>query len=174
MDEGVAKVSKGLLAHGVTSFCPTLVTSPVDTYHQVLPKIKRKAGGEHGATILGVHVEGPFISVEKKGAHPENCIRNFDDGFNTLEEVYGDISNISIITLAPEKARVPEVIKELVNRGVTVSVGHSMADLRHGEIAVNHGATLITHLFNAMLPVSSTKGSMPPKFIIHSFTVSSS
>lgn len=147
-------MSKGLLAHGVTSFCPTLVTSPTDTYHQVLPKIKRKAGGRHGATILGVHVEGPFISVEKKGAHPENCIRDLEEGFKTLEDVYGDISNISIVTLAPEKLRVPEVIGELARRGVTVSVGHSMADLKHGEIAVKHGATLITHLFNAMLPVS--------------------
>lgn len=155
VEEGVKKVSMGLLAHGVTSFCPTLVTSPTDTYHQVLPKIKRRAGGEHGATILGVHVEGPFISVEKKGAHPENCIRNFDDGFNTLEQVYGDISNILIVTLAPEKPRVAEVITELVRRGVTVSVGHSMADLKHGESAVSYGATLITHLFNAMLPVSS-------------------
>jgi N-acetylglucosamine-6-phosphate deacetylase len=155
VEEGVAKVSKGLLAHGVTSFCPTLVTSPVDTYHQVLPKIKRRAGGEHGATILGVHLEGPFISVEKKGAHPENCIRNFDDGFNTLEQVYGDINNVSIITLAPEKPRMPEVITELVRRGVTVSVGHSMSDLKYGETAVKNGATLITHLFNAMLPVSS-------------------
>lgn len=147
-------MSKGLLAHGVTSYCPTLVTSPIDTYHQVLPKIKRRAGGKHGATILGVHVEGPFISVEKKGAHPANCIREFEDGFKTLEEVYGDISNIAIITLAPEKPRVIEVIKELAQRGVTISLGHSMADLMHGETAVKHGATLITHLFNAMLPVS--------------------
>lgn len=148
------KVSKGLLAHGVTSFCPTLVTSPTETYHQVLPKIKRKAGGKDGATILGVHVEGPFISVEKKGAHPENCIRELEEGFKTLVDVYGDISNVAIVTLAPEKLRVPEVIAELVRRGVTVSVGHSMADLKEGETAVQHGATLITHLFNAMLPVS--------------------
>lgn len=103
VEEGVLMVSKGLLAHGVTSFCPTLVTSPIDTYRQVLPKIKRKVGGAHGATILGVHVEGPFISVEKKGAHPENCIRDFDEGFKTVEDVYGDISNIAIITLAPGK-----------------------------------------------------------------------
>lgn len=152
VEEGLGKVSKGLLAHGVTSFCPTLVTSPIETYHQVLPKIKRRAGGKHGATILGVHVEGPFISIEKKGAHPENCIREFDNGFETLEAVYGDISDVSIITLAPEKPRVPEVISELVRRGITVSVGHSMADLMHGETAVKHGASLITHLFNAMMP----------------------
>jgi N-acetylglucosamine-6-phosphate deacetylase len=146
-------VSKELLCHGVTSFCPTLVTSPSETYHQVLPKIKRKAGGKHGATILGVHVEGPFISIEKKGAHPENCIRELENGFDTLEAVYGDISDVCIITLAPEKPRVPEVISELVRRGIVVSVGHSMADLIHGETAVKHGASLITHLFNAMMPV---------------------
>lgn len=154
VDEGIAKVSKKLLAHGVTSFCPTLVTSPTETYHQVLGKIKKKAGGQHGATVLGVHVEGPFISVDKKGAHPAHCIRDFDEGFKTAEDVYGDISKISIITLAPEKLRASETIDELVKRGITVSLGHSMADLRLGEAAVRHGATLITHLFNAMLPVS--------------------
>jgi len=152
VDEGIAKVSKGLLEHGVTSFCPTLVTSPTETYHRVLPQIKKTAGGKHGATVLGVHLEGPFISIDKKGAHPGHFIREFDDGIKTVEEVYGDISNVSIVTLAPEKNRAPEAIDELVKRGVTVSVGHSMADLKHGETAVKHGATLITHLFNAMLP----------------------
>jgi N-acetylglucosamine-6-phosphate deacetylase len=154
VEVGVAKVSKGLLAHGVTSFCPTLVTSPTETYQQVLPQIKKREGGKHGATVLGVHVEGPFISIDKKGAHPAHCIREFDDGFRTVEEVYGDISNISIITLAPEKQRAPDAIDELVKRNITVSLGHSMADLSDGETAVKHGATLITHLFNAMLPVS--------------------
>lgn len=154
VEAGIQKVSKGLLAHGVTSFCPTLVTSPTETYHQVLPQIKKLRGGVHGATVLGVHVEGPFISEEKKGAHPAHCIRELDEGFKTVEDVYGDISNISIMTMAPEKQRAPETISELVKKGITVSLGHSMADLKDGELAVKHGATLITHLFNAMLPVS--------------------
>lgn len=78
VEEGVDKVAKGLLNYGVTSFCPTVVTSPVRTYHKILPKIKKRNGGSHGAGILGVHIEGPFISPSKKGAHAENYIREFD------------------------------------------------------------------------------------------------
>ena len=57
----VGRVGAGLLAHGVTAFCPTVVTSPPATYHASLPHIRRTQGGTHGATVLGVHVEGPFI-----------------------------------------------------------------------------------------------------------------
>lgn len=72
----------------------------------------------------------------------------------TVEEIYGSLENVKVITLAPEKRNAPETIAELTKRGVTVSVGHSMGNLVDGEVAVQHGATLITHLFNAMLPVS--------------------
>lgn len=62
------------------------------------------------------------------------------------------MDNIKIVTLAPEKKYSSEVISELTKRGITVSVGHSMADICEGEAAVQNGASLITHLFNAMLP----------------------
>lgn len=71
--------------------------------------------------------------------------------------MYYSLDHISILTLAPEKDGASEVIRELSQRGITVSVGHSMANLCDGEVAVQHGAKLITHLFNAMLPVSSMK-----------------
>lgn len=70
-----------------------------------------------------------------------------------MRDVYGDLDNIKIITLAPEKKLAPNVIAELTNNGIIVSVGHSMANLSDGEVAVQRGASLITHLFNAMLPV---------------------
>ena len=57
----------GLLSHGVTAFCPTVITSAPTTYKQVLPHLGRFEGGAHGAANVGVHVEGPFINGRKKG-----------------------------------------------------------------------------------------------------------
>ncbi|EDW00009.1 N-acetylglucosamine-6-phosphate deacetylase [Drosophila grimshawi] len=150
IEAGVQKVATGLVKCGVTSFCPTLVTSPNDTYHTILPRMPHHIEG--GAGILGVHAEGPFINPRKKGAHPENCIHTIDNGMETLRATYGSLDRIKIITLAPEQVMDASVINQLVDAGITVALGHSMATLGDGERAVEHGATLITHLFNAMLP----------------------
>ncbi|XP_053220696.1 N-acetylglucosamine-6-phosphate deacetylase [Podarcis raffonei] len=150
---GISLVAQKILSHGVTSFCPTLVSSPSSVYHKVLPQICVKNGGLHGAGVLGVHLEGPFISKEKRGAHPEHCLRTFETGaFQELLDTYGSLDGVRIVTLAPEMKRSSEVIKELTKCGICVSLGHSMANLSHAEEAVQHGATFITHLFNAMLP----------------------
>ncbi|XP_020668777.3 N-acetylglucosamine-6-phosphate deacetylase [Pogona vitticeps] len=150
---GISLVGQKILSHGVTSFCPTLVTSPQSVYHKVLPQIQVKNGGPHGAGILGVHLEGPFISKEKRGAHPEHCLRTFEKGaFQELLATYGCLDSVCIVTLAPEMKRSSEVIQELTKRGICVSLGHSVANLSQAEEAVRHGATFITHLFNAMLP----------------------
>uniref|UniRef100_F7FPP9 N-acetylglucosamine-6-phosphate deacetylase n=1 Tax=Ornithorhynchus anatinus TaxID=9258 RepID=F7FPP9_ORNAN len=150
---GVALVAHKILSHGVTSFCPTLVSSPPEVYHKVLPQIQVRRGGPHGAGVLGVHLEGPFISREKRGAHPESCLRSFTHG--ALQDVlatYGNLDSVRIITLAPELDRSGEVIRALTTRGICVSLGHSVANLREAEEAVLQGASFITHLFNAMLP----------------------
>lgn len=162
---GVRRVACGILAHGVTAFCPTLVTSPPAVYRRVLPHIRRRPGdAQHGATVLGTHLEGPFINVEKKGAHPAECIRELRRGddaeaegpiIDALVAAYGEeaLAELSIVTLAPEKPGALDAIAALTARGVTAALGHSMANLVEGEAAVWSGSRLITHLFNAMLPV---------------------
>ncbi|CAB3228399.1 unnamed protein product [Arctia plantaginis] len=152
VEEGIRKVSKELLTHGVTSFCPTMVTSDVEKYRKILPLIKQTDGGPHGATVLGVHLEGPFINLAKKGAHMEEYIRIPEKGIQTLTEVYGSLDNVVIVTIAPELPGATQAIRELTNLGIKVALGHSTASLAQGEEAVECGANLITHLFNAMLP----------------------
>ncbi|CAG9792026.1 unnamed protein product [Diatraea saccharalis] len=152
VEKGIEKVATELLAHGVTSFCPTMVTSSKEKYAKILPKIKKSQGGRHGATVLGVHLEGPFISLAKKGAHLDEYIRTPDKGLESIAEVYGSLDNVVIVTLAPELPGATKAIKELTDLGIKVALGHSTASLAQGEEAVKNGANLITHLFNAMLP----------------------
>ncbi|XP_068193680.1 N-acetylglucosamine-6-phosphate deacetylase [Antennarius striatus] len=150
---GISFVAKKILEHGVTSFCPTLVTSPPSVYHKVLPQVRVHNGGPHGAGVLGFHLEGPFISLEKKGAHPAQFLRIFrSGGVEEVMEVYGTLDNVAVVTLAPELANSQPVVTALSQRGITVSLGHSVANLSQAEEAVQHGASFITHLFNAMLP----------------------
>ena len=105
----------------------------------------------------GLHCEGPFISREKKGAHQEGFIQN-QISPSLIKATYGDsLANIRIITLAPELPGSDASVRWLrEDKRVVVSLGHSMATLAQAEEAVNNGASLITHLFNAMLPVSTS------------------
>uniref|UniRef100_A0A672YNX2 N-acetylglucosamine-6-phosphate deacetylase n=1 Tax=Sphaeramia orbicularis TaxID=375764 RepID=A0A672YNX2_9TELE len=153
VSSGISLVAQKILEHGVTSFCPTLVTSPPSVYHKVLPQVKVHGGGRHGAGVLGFHLEGPFISLEKKGAHPEQYLRTFSSGGkDDLMETYGGLDNVAMVTLAPELPNSQSAVRELCQRGITVSLGHSVANLSQAEEAVQAGASFITHLFNAMLP----------------------
>ena len=75
-------------------------------------------------------------------------------GLETLTETYGFLDNVKIVTLAPEIDVTGEITKELSRKGITVALGHSLADLEDGERGAQNGARLITHLFNAMSPVT--------------------
>ncbi|RIA96959.1 Carbohydrate Esterase Family 9 protein [Glomus cerebriforme] len=155
MKEGLDKVAKGLVKYGCTSFVPTIVSSPKEIYHQVLPLLKpRKGNKDNGAEVLGVHVEGPFITPSQLGAHEESCLQTATNGFNDFIDIYGlhELKDhaIKIITVAPDVEGVLDSLKELINSGITVSIGHSSATISQAESAVEKGARCITHLFNAM------------------------
>ncbi|ORZ19882.1 hypothetical protein BCR42DRAFT_371721 [Absidia repens] len=110
---------------------------------------------EGGSEILGAHIEGPFISTEKKGAHKQQVFRNAKNGIADFDLAYGSELKkgnkaVSIITMAPEIEGVTDAIPDLVARGITVAMGHTDCRIAEAELAVTKGATSITHLFNAM------------------------
>ncbi|KAK2097320.1 putative N-acetylglucosamine-6-phosphate deacetylase [Saguinus oedipus] len=131
----------------------------------------------------GLHLEGPFISREKRGAHPEAHLRSFEaNAFQDLLATYGTLDNVRIVTLAPELGRSHEVIRELTARGICVSLGlpggpgpgaeFESRSCRALKDAVWSGAAFITHLFNAMLPVSTVgprgRGRVPAAPVVRS------
>jgi len=148
----VAMVRKRLLEYGVTAFCPTVITSTPETYRAVLPLLGPIQGDKSGASVLGAHCEGPFISDLKYGAHPQHLVRSPKNGSRDLLEVYGDLSNVRLVTLAPELEGALDCLRELRRRGVVVSAGHSSSSLKQAELAVDAGVSMVTHLYNAMQP----------------------
>ena len=149
---GVALVASKLPAHGVTSFCPTIISSAPSVYAKQLPQLKPKQGGAHGSTVLGVHLEGPFIT--NLGAHRPEHARKLNPELPLMDQLHECYSkhmdDVDIITIAPEIPGVVSLIPELVRRGIVVSMGHTRCTLVEAESAVTAGARWITHLFNAM------------------------
>jgi N-acetylglucosamine-6-phosphate deacetylase len=150
--QALLSVASRLLLHGVTAFCPTIITSEPRTYQAVLPNMRRRRGSARCAEVLGAHLEGPFISDSKYGAHPLALVRSPAQGFESLLQCYGSLENVAIVTIAPELKGALEAVRKLRKSGVVVSAGHSMASLREAEAAVEAGVTMITHLYNAMQP----------------------
>ncbi|VDM49894.1 unnamed protein product [Toxocara canis] len=145
-------VAVRLLESGVTSFCPTLITSSPNVYHEVLPLIGEVKAESAGAAVIGAHCEGPFISVLKKGAHPEQHVRGTlgENPAKTIDDVYGSTEHIAICTIAPELPGADKAIEYMRSRGVVVSMGHSSGRLIDAESGFCAGASCLTHLFNAM------------------------
>ena len=116
--------------------------------------LDRSNADHHSRSPIGIHVEGPFIDVKKRGAHRTDFLRQSPHGVDDLIDCYGSFDNVSIVTLAPEIPNmIDNVIPSLVtDHGLVVSIGHSIATLDDGERAVCAGARFITHLFNAMQP----------------------
>ena len=118
----VHTVARGVLAHGVTSFLPTIITSAKDTYAHAIPTIARavKNPTTHGSHVLGLHLEGPFIHPMKKGAHPINHITSPNEGMKTIRQVYGHLEMVRVVTLAPELPGSFSAISGLTTMGVRV------------------------------------------------------
>lgn len=146
--ESVWRVATQLPQFGVTSFLPTIVSSPLSTvrlaqdiWHKGPPR------GFKGAQALGLHLEGPFLNPAKRGAHNPAYLRppSVEDVANWTPE-----TGARLVTLAPELLGALDVIATLTERGVVVSAGHSMASYDQARNAVTAGTRYATHLFNGM------------------------
>jgi N-acetylglucosamine-6-phosphate deacetylase len=138
-----------LAAGGVTTWCPTLVTAPLQAYPARLDAVAaaaRRPGGGRPA-IAGAHLEGPFLGG-RPGAHPVDLLLPLD-----LDWLAGLPDVVRLVTLAPELDRAPEAVRLLRHKGVTVSLGHSAATPEQVAACVEAGATLVTHVFNGMPPL---------------------
>ncbi len=152
--ESIKTISKGLLQNGVTGYLPTTMTVDMQVIRKALEvcrELKKESESWQGSEILGVHAEGPFINESKKGAQDAKYILKPDAVF---VKAYADI--IKTITLAPETdendfAAIREICRDT---DVVVCMGHTGADYTTAMASVNAGVKHVTHLFNAMTPLS--------------------
>jgi len=147
--DDVRKVSQSLYANGVIGYLPTIITSALSDAVRAIKLIEevRKNPLPGEARILGIHLEGPFISVEKRGVHPIEHIAKPD--LNHLKALL-NAGLIKIVTIAPELPGAIELIQYLVAKNIVVSLGHTNASREEAIAGFNAGAKTVTHLFNAM------------------------
>ncbi len=143
----VVGVAARLPGTGVTSFVPTVITAPLDAYPRLLREIGEASREASGAQVLGVHLEGPYLSPQRPGAHNLALLRRIDLGEVTA---WADSRIVRIVTLAPELPGAPDAIRALRSRGIVVSAGHSNATYAEAIAGFEAGVTWTTHLFNAM------------------------
>jgi N-acetylglucosamine-6-phosphate deacetylase len=168
------KISEFLWQAGVDAFLPTLVTTSVENIQRSLSVIAKfmqaqpcsPSPPQPAAQVLGVHLEGPFLNPQKRGAHPAEYLLPLT--VEQIGQVLGEYANVvKIITLAPELDPTGEAIPYLRSLGITVSLGHSLATATQAERAFNLGATMVTHGFNAMPPLHHREPGLLGAALVH-------
>lgn len=146
----IVAVAAELPRFGVTSFLPTIITSPPATVAKAMDAARRAVGqdapSDGHACILGLHVEGPYLAPSKAGAHNRRHLRtpSLDEALQLDPDV------VRLVTLAPELPGSLDVIRALTDRGIVVGLGHTEATYEEAQRAIAAGASWGTHLFNAM------------------------
>jgi N-acetylglucosamine-6-phosphate deacetylase len=144
--DGYRRAGEALLETGVTGYLPTFISAPEEDLLAALGSVPLDPGG---ARVLGVHLEGPFLSSKRLGIHAPSARRDPDAAL--LERLLG-AGPVRLMTLAPELPGADALIDLLLLRGVAVSCGHTDATAAEATEAFNRGARSVTHLFNAMRP----------------------
>ena len=154
--DALATLSRHLAREGATAWMPTAVTASIEKIAQVHESIagaienSRRDNSADAAAILGMHLEGPFISPLRLGAHPALNLEPRGDSFQRVLAMRA----LRLITLAPELPGGFDAIRRLAARAVVVSIGHTNATLEEANAGIAAGARMFTHLFNAMRPLN--------------------
>lgn len=150
-EDAIANMAKYEASVGVTSICPATMTLAEEDLHNIM-KTAGSYSGTEGARLVGINMEGPFISEKKKGAQAADHIRKCDTAlFRVLQEESGGL--IKLVDIAPENDGAIEFIREVKDE-VVVSVAHTVADYDTASKALEEGASHVTHLYNAMPPLN--------------------
>lgn len=151
--EGIRRISARFAAFGTTAWLPSTISA---RHAELLAAVRacveawRRPGD--GAEVVGIHVEGPYINLKRKGAQPAEGVRDAD--FGEVEELLAaGEGQIRVVTLAPERPGGLELIRLLTARGIIASMGHSDATYEQALEGIDAGASHATHLFNAMPPI---------------------
>jgi N-acetylglucosamine-6-phosphate deacetylase len=148
--EGISAIAAAHRKFGTTGFLPTLITDTPDKMRAAMAAVRAAMRTERA--VLGLHLEGPFLSPERAGVHARNLFRHPTS--EDAEMLTSARCGVLLVTLAPEQ--VPAgFIRRLTDAGVCVSLGHSMATYAQTRLAIEEGLTGFTHLFNAMRPLAS-------------------
>jgi N-acetylglucosamine-6-phosphate deacetylase len=156
-EESLTAIERLMVRHGVTSYCPTTVTAPLDRTLKSLEDLARaaeRANRDVGrdptrAQPLGIHLEGPFLSHARRGVHSDIHLQPVSgEAFNQMWDAAA--GRIRVLTIAPELEGALALIVDASRRGVCVSIGHSNATLEQGIAGIEAGARHTTHTFNAM------------------------
>ena len=146
--EQIWQVGQRLVELGITTFLPTIITSPLESITNAMQIWQDGTPDDyHGAAVPGFHIEGPYLNSQKKGAHRSEFFRK-----PSMAEIseWSPSNGIRMVTLAPELPGASEVISQLHRRGVLVSAGHSNATAQQLRDAMEAGLSSGTHIFNAM------------------------
>lgn len=150
--EGLHKILSYQYSHGILTYCPTSMTIEKEKILSLFQASALIDTRENEADIAGFNMEGPFLDTSKKGAHREECILKPDvDFFRECNKACGN--QIRLVTLAPNMEGALSFVEDLKDE-VVISLGHSNADYETSKKAFDSGADHITHLYNAMAPLS--------------------
>ncbi len=149
--ESIRQIGRAHRRFGTTGFLPTLISTDLEVVAQAIGATRAAmAAGVPG--VLGIHIEGPFLSIERKGVHDPAKLRELDDSAVGLLTSLG--AGRTVVTLAPE-VTTPHIIRRLTDAGVIVSAGHTNATYAEVTEALRNGLRGFTHLFNAMSQLTS-------------------